>query len=141
MKTFALLVLLLALPTAAQAQNTLDPKAWVEQFLNTIVEDGPEKANHILVNNSRLGARRPDKIRSYSENMRQAEEFYGTATGHEILAEKKWGESILIYLAIVKRERTPVFWRFVFYRYSSNWNLISFTVRDKFQDVNIFSLF
>ena len=140
MKGLACLVLLLALPTASQAQNTSDPRAWAEQFLNRIVEDGADEAHRLLLNNSLIGDKRPDAIRGIRENMRQIEESYGKAIGYEFLAEKKWGESIVIFIAIVKRETTPVFWRFAFYRYKSNWNLVHFFIRDEFNNVNSFWL-
>ena len=142
MKTLACawLVLLLALPATAQAQNTKDPKAWAEQFLNTIVEDGSKRANELLLNGTALGAERPDAIRGINENMSTVEAFYGKATSYEMLAEKKWGGSILVFIAIVKREKIPIFWRLVFYRYNSSWNLVHFDFRDKFDGINSFSL-
>ena len=51
MRKPACLVLLLALPATSQAQNTSDPTAWAEQFLKTIVEDGPKEAHRLLLNN------------------------------------------------------------------------------------------
>ena len=72
---------------------------------------------------------------------RRAEELYGKATGYEFLAEKKWGESMLVFIAIVKRKRTPIFWKLVFYRYKSNWNLVHFSIVDDFDNVNSLSLF
>jgi hypothetical protein len=51
MRKLACLVLLLAFPATSQAQNTSDPRAWAEQFLKTIVEDGPKEAHRLLLNN------------------------------------------------------------------------------------------
>ncbi len=140
-KLVCCLVLFLGLPATGQAQNTSEPKAWAEQFLNTIVEDGPTQAHRLLLNNSQLGEQRPDAIRGIRENMQKAEDLYGKATGYEFLTEKRWGESILIFIAIVKRKETPIFWKLVFYRYESNWNLVNFAIIDKFDNVNSLPLF
>ncbi len=72
--------------------------------------------------------------------MQKAEENLGKATGYELLAEKKWGDSIVVFIAIVKREETAVFWRLVFYRYRSSWNLVHFNILDKFDEIDSFWL-
>ena len=140
MRILICLVFLLALPTVSQAQDTSDPRAWTEQFLRTLVDDGAKEANQMLLNDSQLGDQRPEAIIGIRENMQNSEESYGKATGYELLAEKKWGDSMVVFIAIVKREKTAVFWRFVFYRYRSSWNLLSFSILDRFEDIDSFWL-
>ncbi len=140
MRILIFLVFLLALPTVSQAQDTSDPRAWTEQFFKTLVDGGAKEAHQLLLNDSQLGNQRPDAIRGIRENMQTAEKGYGKATGYELLAEKKWGDSIVVFIAIVKREKTPVFWRLVFYRYRSSWNLVHFKILDNFDGIDGFWL-
>lgn len=140
MRILICLVFLLALPTVSQAQDTSDPRAWTEQFLRTLVDDGAKEANQMLLNDSQLGDQRPDMITGIRENMQTSEESHGKATGYELLTEKKWGDSVVVFIAIVKREKTAVFWRLVFYRYRSSWNLVHFTLLDSFGDIDSFWL-
>ncbi len=140
MRILICLVFLLALPTVSQAQDTSDPRAWTEQFFKTLVDGGVNDAHQLLLNDSQLGNRRPDAIRGIRENMQKAEKNHGKATGYELLAEKKWGDSIVVFIAIVKREQTAVFWRLAFYRYRSSWNLVSFAILSKLEEIDSFWL-
>ena len=141
MRILICLVFLLALPTVSQAQDTSDPRAWTEKFLRTLVDDGAKEANQMLLNDSQLGDQRPDMITGIiRENMQLSEDYNGKATGYDLLAEKKWGDSMVVFIAIVKRKKTPVFWRFVFYRYRSSWNLVNFSLSDQFGDIDSFWL-
>ena len=94
----------------------------------------------MLLNDSQLGNQRPEAITGFRENMQYAEKQFGKAIGYELLTEKKWGDSMVVFIAIVKREKTAVFWRLVFYRYRSSWNLVSFSILDRFADINSFWL-
>ncbi len=140
MRILICLVFLLALPTVSQAQDTSDPRAWTEKFLKTLADDGAKEANQLLLNDSQLGNQRPEAITGFRENMQYAEEQFGKAIGYELLTEKKWGDSMVVFIAIVKREKTPVFWRLAFYRYRSSWNLVSFAILSKFEEVDSFWL-
>ena len=136
MRVLICLVILLVLPTVGQAQETSDPKAWTERFLGTLVNDGPSEAHKLLLNDTALGEIRPDAIRGFRENMQKSEEIHGKAIGYEILTEKKLGDSILVFIAVVKRRQTPIFWRHVFYRYRSNWNLVNFGILAKVEQLD-----
>lgn len=140
MRILVCLAFLLSMCTISQAQDTTDPRAWTEQFFRTLVDDGVEEAHQLLLNDSQVGNRRPDAIRGIRENMQNTESYYGKATGYELLAEKKWGNSIIVFVAIVKREQTAVFWRLVFYRYTSSWNLVSFSITVEFEEIDSFWL-
>ena len=72
--------------------------------------------------------------------MQYAEEQFGKAIGYELLTEKKWGDSIVVFIAIVKREETAVFWRLLFYRYRSSWNLVHFSILDDLEKIDSFWL-
>ncbi len=138
MRILICLVFLLALPTVSQAQDTSDPRAWTEKFLKTLVDDGAKEANQMLLNDSQLGDQRPEVIIGIIREKMQLSEYNGKATGYDLLAEKKWGDSIVVFIAIVKREKTPVFWRFAFYRYRSSWNLVNFSLSDQIENIHSF---
>jgi hypothetical protein len=56
------------------------------------------------------------------------------ALGYEFVKKREYGESLISYGYYVKRETTPVIWKFVFYNpHSRNWILIGLIIQEDMQ--------
>jgi hypothetical protein len=55
----------------------------------------------------------------------------GTFRGFEVISKAKMGESLILYSTLVKYDRQPIRFNFLFYKASSNWQLQDFRFDDE----------
>jgi hypothetical protein len=133
MRYVIVLALCAILSNNAVAQEVEDPNVWTEEFMQTLIEDGLEAA-HEKIQASFIGKLRPYTIVGMREYMEKIENNTGKALGYEFVKKREYGESLISYGYYVKRETTPVIWKFVFYNpHSRNWILIGLIIQEDMQ--------
>ena len=136
MRYLMALALCVMLSSKAGAQEVADPRLWIEDFMQTLVSDGVDAA-HKKLQVSHLGKTRPHAIGGIRENM-EAAESHGKGLGYEFVAKRELGKSVVVFGYYVKRELSPVLWKFVFYSpYPKKWILVNFSLSDELGELQV----
>jgi len=123
--------------TAPAAAETPDPATWTETFMRTLIRDGERAAHAAMADLRFAGAGGQDRdISGFWANMAQAKAMYGRALGYERTSVREIGASLIVLDYYVKREKAPVFWKFIFYSPTpGDWLLLNFALRDRLPDL------
>lgn len=57
---------------------------------------------------------------------------YGKILGYELTKEEEYGSSVVKLIYILKSEKAPTVWEFIFYKPNESWYLVNATFSDQF---------
>lgn len=72
----------------------------------------------------------PDVIANFREQFAFLNDNYGACNGFETFEIKEFSPSVHLYKCFFKFERTPVVFKFIFYKYKNAWQLNSVNFSD-----------
>lgn len=131
-KLFSLTFTLLFSLNFIKAQSSIEEIT--SHFFKTY-EAEPQKAiDYIFGTNSWMVERNKDGIDNVKSQLRNLLGLVGKYYGHEKITEKSIGESYKLISYLVKYDRQPVRFTFVFYKPNKKWQAQSFQFDDNLDD-------
>ncbi|MFN8430290.1 MAG: hypothetical protein U0V04_09945 [Spirosomataceae bacterium] len=119
MKTIALLLISLA-----SFGQIVTPKSSVDKFFKDIVSIGTDEAITQAFASNKWMAQNQDAIKNLQDQMATlTPDTFGNFYGHEVVKEKKLGESYMMYIVMARFDRQPIRFTFEFYKPSAKWVL------------------
>lgn len=100
---------------AFQTQVCSEPEQAIKNFILPLTE------NQEVIENFR------DQFAFLREN-------YGACNGFEIFETKEYSPSVHLYKCFFKYQRTPVIFKFIFYKYKDTWELNSVNFSDNISE-------
>lgn len=115
-----------------QSQTTI--KEITDQFFQTY-ETAPIKAvDYVFGTNKWMLESNKDGIKNVKKQLKSFIDLVGTYQGYEKITEKSLGESYKQISYLVKYERQPIKFTFVFYNPKDKWQVHNFNFSDQFED-------
>lgn len=109
------------------SKKTQDPTFLVKGFFLTYEEKGIYKAlDKIFQSNDWLFKQSTNDIENLKKDLNTHINLLGDYHGYEIVSERFTGECLINYSCIVKYDRQPLRFSFMFYKASSTWVLYDF---------------
>ena len=103
------------------------PRELVQKFFDDYEAKGASVALDNLYGTNKWMERSADAISNVKSQMEGLNEGYvGKLHGHEIIAEKKLGDSYLLLSYMAKFDRQPIRYTFQFYKPKDTWVIYSF---------------
>ncbi len=131
MRTHAfLLALVLALTSVAQRT----PDELIKAFFNTYSTGKVEKAVEEIYKTNPWMSRNSDAVDNLKRQLRSAVELMGEYRGYGILGSKDVAADLVLYDYLVKYDRQPLRFRFMFYRADKEWMLYSISYDDSIDE-------
>lgn len=121
-----LLVLLLAFTSFAQTT----PDELIKGFFNTYSAGKEEKALDELYKSNPWLSRKSEEISTLKRQLNGAVEVMGEYRGYALLGSKDLQGDLVIHDYLVKYDRQPLRFRFMFYRADKTWMIYSFSFDD-----------
>ena len=117
---------------SCDAKNEMqEPKNMVDSFFLSYEKDGcTEALNNIFLTNSWLLEYSKDEIENLKNSLYSHINLIGKYCGYEIISERSIGNNLKHYSCMVKYERQPLRFSFVFYKANSSWVLYNFKYDD-----------
>ncbi|MDH3711535.1 MAG: hypothetical protein OER04_16710 [Cyclobacteriaceae bacterium] len=133
MLKFNLIVLSLLISWVSFAQNT--PREIAEKFFDDYVEDGASVALDNLYFTNKWINRSADAVANLKSKMEGLNlDFVGEYYGHELISEKKLGQSYVLLAYLAKFDRQPIRYIFQFYKPKDQWVVYSFKYDSSIDD-------
>lgn len=125
---FITIIVFLLFPCCKKAQ---DPTSLVKDFFFTYEEKGIYKAlDSIFQSNDWLLELSTNDIENLKKDLNTNINLLGDYHGYEIISMRSIGESLINYSCIVKYDRQPLRFSFMFYKASGAWVLYNFKYDD-----------
>ena len=128
---FSLLVILFIYRTS-NAQNS--PENVATKFFEFYKNEGSDKALDYIFSTNKYSGESQDAINNLKENLRKTVSFDGTFCGYELLSRKSAGQNFVLLTFLVKHDRDPLTFRFVFYKPIDKWQVQNFKFDNKIDD-------
>lgn len=126
----AIILLLLSCSEKGQESTIL-----VESFFLTYEEKGIYKAlDNVFQTNEWLLKQSTSDIENLKKDLNAHISLIGNYCGYEIISERSIGKSLKHYSCIVKYDRQPLRFSFMFYKAGSSWVLYNFKYDDNLID-------
>jgi hypothetical protein len=126
---FAFLLLL------ASCNKSNNPKPFVDDFFNAYQSGNIVKAlDNLFDTNKWFTASSNGEIEKLKNDMPLYLTQLGEYYGYNLISEKTIGESFVIYTYLVKYERQPLRFTFIFYKPNNNWVLYNFKYDDNIEN-------
>ncbi|MEO1022182.1 MAG: hypothetical protein AAFW89_06515 [Bacteroidota bacterium] len=124
--SFLLIIGLFTLATSElKAQDV--PTQIAERFFENYKNKGSDDAIDSLYASNKWISRAADALANLKSQISGLNEDYvGTYYGYELIVEKKLGDSFALQSYLVKYDRQPIRFTFLFYRPNEEWMLYSF---------------
>ena len=125
MKQIIFILFLLFFISCSEKEETA--KLLVINFFEIYETKGINDAvDNIFQTNEHIIQQSPDKIESIKETWCSLVKEIGNYHGYEIISEYSLGKCLIHYCCVVKYEKQPVRFNFIFYKYSDKWVIYSF---------------
>lgn len=131
MRTPALL-LALAVACTSFAQRT--PDELIKTFFNTYSTGKEEKAVDDIYKSNPWLSRNSDGVENLKRQLVSSVELMGEYRGYGLLGTKDLATDLVMYDYMVKYDRQPLRFRFMFYRADKEWILYSISFDDTLDD-------
>jgi len=125
MRTALFSLLLLLGFQVAIAQSGL-PEAQIEQFQQQLCSN----VEQVITNYIEPLTADPDVRENFRNQFAFLRDNYGGCNGFETFEVKEFSPSVHLYKCFFKYERTPVVFKFIFYKYEDVWQLNSVRFSD-----------
>ena len=136
MNTKLTLILLIAITfstlTNVTAQNTIEEIT--NEFFKKYSKSPKKAVDYVFGTNSWILERNKDGIENVQNQLHNAIELVGKYYGHEKITEKSIGKSYKLVSYMIKYDRQPIRFTFVFYRPQEKWQLQNFQFDDNLDD-------
>lgn len=117
------------------SEKTQEPTVLVESFFFTYEEKGIYNAlDNVFQTNEWLLKQSTGDIENLKKDLNAHINLIGNYCGYEIISERSIGESLKHYSCIVKYDRQPLRFSFMFYKAGSSWVLYNFRYDDNLID-------
>jgi len=139
MKIQVLITICLTLAiSAVKGQNS--PTEVSDRFFAICKTDSIDKAIDYLFSTNKYSNESQTQINTIKDNLTKTGPFVGPFSGYELLSSKGFGKDIMLLTFVVKYERTPLFFKFLFYKPHEKWQIQNFNFESKsieeLKDVN-----
>jgi hypothetical protein len=131
MRTQAFL-LALVLACTSFAQTT--PEELIKAFFNTYSTGKVEKAVEEIYKTNPWMSRNSDAVDNLKRQLRSSVELMGDYRGYGLLGTKDVASDLVLYDYLVKYDRQPLRFRFMFYRADKQWMLYSISYDDSIDE-------
>jgi len=122
----------LILPFESKAQEGIDDI--LKTFFQYYGEGKTDQAvDYVFSTNTYLGSAQ-QQIIGIKEKLKTITSVIGTYYGYEKVIQKEMGKSYIIVKCMVRHDRQPLFFSFMFYRPDQKWQLQSLRFDDKLED-------
>jgi hypothetical protein len=127
MKQFIFLVLMVSFISCDNKSKNEYPKYLVDNFFEIYETKGVNDAlDNIFQTNEYMIKQSKSDIETLKESLYSHLNTVGNYHGYEIISEYSMGKSIIHYCCIVKYDKQPVRFNFIFYNSSDVWVLYTF---------------
>jgi hypothetical protein len=125
-------LLALVLAFISSAQRT--PDELIKAFFNTYSSGNVEKAVEEIYKTNPWMARKTDDLDNLKRQLRGAIELMGEYRGYGLLGSKDVATDLVLFDYLVKYDRQPLRFRFMFYRADKEWMLYSVSYDDSIDE-------
>jgi|WetSurMetagenome_2_1015567.scaffolds.fasta_scaffold96227_2 hypothetical protein len=109
------------------AINAQEPEKLIEKFFNIYRDSGVDDAlDNIFSTNEWMIQRSKDDIDNVKVQLKSLIQIIGEYYGNEIITQKSIGESFKLYSYLIKYDRQPIRFTFIFYKSKDTWKLYNF---------------
>jgi hypothetical protein len=122
----ALFSLLLLLGFQVSIAQSGSPEAQIEQFQQQLCSN----VEQVITNYIEPLTADPDVRENFRNQFAFLRDNYGGCNGFETFEVKEFSPSVHLYKCFFKYERTPVVFKFIFYKYEDVWQLNSVRFSD-----------
>jgi hypothetical protein len=114
------------------AQST--PAEVTTHFFDLYRSEGSNKALEYIFSTNKYMADKTDAIDNLKLKLHQANSIIGKFWGYDLISKKMSGENLLILTYLVRHDREPLAFRFLFYKPNDRWVLQNFKFDDQADD-------
>ncbi len=126
-----LLVLAVTSNARAQAVDVAMPRQQAETFLDKVMAGKIGAAYDGIFVGSSIARSQPQAISQLKKQTAKLPSLYGPLLGYEPVSSRKFGESVVRLLYILKQAHRPIVWEFYFYRAQDDWSLVTLGFKDQ----------
>jgi hypothetical protein len=126
-----LLVLAVTSNAHAQAVDAATPLQQAETFLDRVMAGKIGAAYDGIFVGSSIARTQPQAISQLKKQTAKLASLYGPLLGFEPVSSRKFGESVVRLLYILKQAHRPIVWQFYFYRAQDDWSLVTLGFKDQ----------
>ena len=120
------LIGLVIILTIAQSIGQATTKEITDKFFS-IYSKEPIKAVDYVFSTNKWLARKQDDVANLKNKLKNSLDLCGDYYGYELLSEKTAGQNIKMVTFVVRHDREPIRFTFLFYRPKDNWRLNNFS--------------
>jgi hypothetical protein len=106
------------------AQNS--PDSIIKIFFNKY-EIEKKSAFEYLFSTNKYLSNAEERSEELSKQLKDKAKLLGDYNGYEFIGKKAVGNSLVLYSYLLKFEREPVRYEFIFYNARNNWTILNFT--------------
>ena len=103
----------------------------IVSFLRSLKDKNINGAYRELLKGS-IVERKKEEVELLKKKTVIALDTYGAALGHDCVSESCYGQTLAKLIYVMKFERYPITWEFMYYRAHTTWKLISMRFSDQF---------
>jgi hypothetical protein len=135
MKAIPLSILLIVVVSQAFAARP-EPQAQIDSFFKTLGDKGASAAIDSLCKGTLLESQKKSEVAAIPPQLDAALRIYGKIVRTENVEKKSFGESFLRIRVISYHESgPPLFWEFLFFKGTNEWQVYIFKFNDQFDKV------
>ena len=105
----------------------------VNQFFERYKEKPLEAVDYIFGTNEWM-KRSADQIDNVKNQLDKILPLMGTYYGYELITKKNTGKNLILHSYLVKYDRQPLRFIFIFYRRKETWKILNFSFNDSLDD-------
>jgi hypothetical protein len=102
----------------------------IEVFFKKYQEEGTNKAIDYIFSSNKLLAS-PDQLNGLKNKLDSTRRFLGNYTGKVLITEKDASSDLVLLTYLVKHEKQPIRFSFIFYKPTTEWVLFKFQYDDQ----------
>lgn len=122
--------LILMAPPSVSHASKIDYEVIIKKFFEIYKSGNSDKAVDYIFSTNRYVDK--ESIAQIKNQMRNVKDIVGVYYGYEFINSKKIGDSLICVTYLVKYERQPFRFSFIFYKPLNEWIIFSFTSDDKY---------
>jgi hypothetical protein len=112
---------------SARAQNADEPRAWVENFFDILLNKQESEAFRLLKEETFVGHSYPGGMSHLEEQYRSARLQAGTPINVELVSTQAAGSRYIRFTYVMNGTSFPVIWYLDMYNSDNGWQLLSIT--------------
>jgi hypothetical protein len=131
-KVLPFLLIPLLISNILFAQNS--PEDLSGKFFDLYKSDSSDKAIDYIFSTNKYAKDSQESIDDLKRSLRKASDVAGPFWGYELLSKKTAGQNLTMLTFLVKHERDPLTFRFLFYKPHDKWQVQDFKFDNKIDD-------